>query len=66
MMLVNIDVFVFSIYSFTKFFFIFNVVAVLIFWINVAVLFVEVERLVVVPSFILLVCWRRLDDVLVK
>ena len=43
----------FSIYSFTKFF-IFNVVAVLIFWINVAVLFVGVGSL------------RGLDDVLVK
>ena len=53
MMLVNIDVFVFSIYSFTKFF-IFNVVAVLIFWINVAVVFVGVGSL------------RGLDDVLIK
>ena len=53
MMLVNIDVFVFSIYSFTKFF-IFNVVAVLIFWINVVVLFGGVGSL------------KVLDDDLVK
>ena len=65
-MVVNIDFFLFFLSIRLLSFCSFNVVAVLIFWINVAVLFVEVERLVVVPSFILLVCWRRLDDVLVK
>ena len=44
----------------------FNGVAVLIFWINVVVLFVDVGRLLVVSLFILVVCWNRLDDVVVK
>ena len=65
MMVGNIDFFEFLsilLLSFCSF----NVVAVLIFWINVAVLLVGGELLIVVLSCILLVCWRSLDDVLVK